>query len=41
MTDASKAAIRLVAVAKAEEENSSDPVFKQKLQAANQELESS
>eukprot|EP00800_Vazella_pourtalesii_P014643 TRINITY_DN3760_c0_g1_i6.p1 TRINITY_DN3760_c0_g1~~TRINITY_DN3760_c0_g1_i6.p1 ORF type:complete len:830 (-),score=193.67 TRINITY_DN3760_c0_g1_i6:136-2625(-) len=40
VTDASKAAIRLVAVAKAEEENSSDPIFKQNLQSANQELES-
>ena len=41
MTDASKTAIRLVAVAKQEEENSSDPVYKHNLQTAHRELESS
>ena len=41
MTEASKTAMRLVAVARQEEENSSDPLYKQKLQTASQELESS
>ena len=40
MTDASKTAMRLVAVAKQEEENSSDPAYRQQLHLATQSLES-